>query len=800
MKVPLSWLKEYIPLSQTADVIAEALTSMGLEVEGIEERPLPFEGVVVAKIMTVSPHPNAERLRIATVSDGTETLQIVCAAANCRPGIKTALAKIGAKLTEKEGKTFTIKKGKLRDVESFGMLCAADELGLAESAEGILEFDETLAEGTDLKQLYADTILDISLTPNLGHDLSLIGVARELAAKFSLPLHLPKVHVKEDPSHPIDKAVKLEITSPELCHRYACRLIRGVKVGPSPEWLKSRLEAAGQKSINNLVDIGNFVMLETGQPLHIFDADKIAQLHLIVAAAKSEGTLALLDGTTCLFPKGTLLIADPEKPLAIAGVMGGLSSAISNTSINILIESAHFSPSSIRATARTLGLRSESSYRFERGTDQGGVVNALERAASLVEEIAGGIAAAGIQEKCPQPVHPHKIICRTGRLNQFLGLTLSQNEISALLKRLFMTVSPLDNDRLQVTIPTFRNDLRIEEDLFEEVARLYGYNNIPRTSAKHVSAPFGDSPIFLFEEKARELLIQEGLQECLCCDLISPTDAALSLERGMTQDSLIHVMHPSSIDQSVLRPSLLPGFLRLARFNQDHGNTDLSAFEVGKIHFREDGHFKERMMAAIVLKGFSAPYHYSPKPRPCDLMDLKGTVENLFLAVKAPMPRFEPSHLHSFHPFRQAKLMVGDDCVGVIGEIHPETLALLDIKEPLFFAELDLHHISQITKRQIQCEAISPYPGSERDWTVTVRETLPVAQLFATIQSCASPQLRNVYLLDIYQSEQLGNHKKNVTFRFFYQDAKRTIDQATVDQEHAKLMQQVAEKISDSVL
>jgi len=800
MKVPLHWLKEYLPLTQSVEEISEALTSMGLEVEGTEKRSLPFEGVVVAKITAVSPHPNADRLRIATVHDGNDLLQIVCGATNCRPGIKTALAKIGAVLTDADGKKITIKKSKLRDVESYGMLCAAEELGLPHSSEGILELSEELLEGTNLQDLYSEVILDLSLTPNLGHDLSLIGIARELSAKFALPLRHPKTHVKEDPSRPIGNTLKLDIDAPELCHHYSCRLLRGVRVAPSPEWLKSRLEAAGQKSVNNLVDIGNFVMLETGQPLHIFDADTITNHHLRVTTADKEGSLTLLNETPCTFLKGTLLITDAEKPLAIAGVMGGISSAVSPTTTTIVIESAHFAPSSIRATSKSLGLRSESSYRFERNIDQGGIIHALERAAGLIEDIAGGIADTGILEICSHPVSSRTITCRVGRLNQFLGLQLSQNEVTTLLKRLFMTVSPSDNDLLRVTVPSFRNDLNIEEDLFEEVAKLYGYNNIPKTAARHVSAPFGDAPLFLFEEKVRALMVREGLQECLCCDLISPTEAKLTLEKGMEEASLIHVLHPSSIDQSVLRPSLLPGCLRIARFNQDHGSHHLYSFEIGKIHFREKGHFKERLMTAILLKGLSAPYHFSPKTRSVDFLDLKGIVENLFTSLKIPQPHFEPSHLHSFHPFRQAKLKIGEDCVGVLGEVHPKTLSLLEIKEPLFFAELDLHSMLQYTRKEHLYKEIALYPGSERDWTITVRDTTPLEFLLTTIKSCASTFLRDVYLLDIYQSDQLGPHKKNITLRFFYQDTAHTIQQETVDKEHAKLMQQVAEKISNSVL
>jgi phenylalanyl-tRNA synthetase beta chain len=800
MKVPLSWLKAYIHLEQSPEEIALALTSMGLEVEGVEKRHLSFEGVAVAKVIDVKPHPNADRLRIATVFDGHEHLQIVCGAANCRPGIKTALAKIGALLTDKDGKKITIKKGKLRDVESYGMLCAADELGLTEnSLDGILELDQAIPEGTDLRTLYSDIIFDISLTPNLGHDLSIIGVARELSAKFVQPLHFPPSKVTDDPDQSIESVAKIEIKTPELCIRYACRFIRGVRVGPSPEWLKVRLEAAGQKSINNLVDIGNFVMLETGQPLHFFDADKIEKHHIIVDQAKNGGSFDLLDGTSCQIPDGTLLIQDPTKPLAIAGVMGGQSSAISESTVNVLIESASFNPTSIRKTSKLLGLQTEAAYRFERGTDPEMVFSALERAASLTLEVAGGVALKGILQYAP-PIPLRQLVCRVSRLNSFLGLSLSQNEIAELFQRLFMKVVLKNTDLLDVTIPSFRNDLQIEEDLFEEAARLYGYNHIPRSKVKHVVSPFGDAPLFLFEKEVRAKLLQEGLQECINCDLISPTEARLTLERGLDEHSLVRVLRPSSIDQSILRPSLLPGMLKIARFNQDHGTTDLSLFEIGKIHFREKTLYKEQLLCALVLKGKVSPYYHSPKVRSADFFDLKGTVENLFANLKVPRILFESSHFHSLHPFQQAKIVVGGVTIGSIGQIHPEILLLLDIKDPLFFAEIDLQQLSTFVPKVWQSSPIPPFPGSERDWTITLKESLPVDELFTTIRQISSPFLKDVFLLDVYQSDQLGSHKKNVTLRFFYIDKERTIEQAIVDREHAKLKEQVAEKLSNYVL
>ena len=393
-----------------------------------------------------------------------------------------------------------------------------------------------------------------------------------------------------------------------------------------------------------------------------------------------------------------------------------------------------------------------------------------------------------------------KISCRIGRLNAFLGTALSSGEVVALLERLFLKVESKDQELLLVIIPSFRNDLYIEEDLFEEVARLYGYNNIPKRAASHVDAPFGDDPFYSFEILLKDHFVSEGLTEVITCDLISPTDARLNLEKAMGEESLISVLSPSSIDWSVLRPSLLSGLLKVIRFNQDRGICDLSLFEIGKIHFKENGAFKERPMAAVVLQGKSAPYHFDPKQRSIDFFDMKGIIEDLLERLKIPDAQCIASHLHSFHPFRQAKIKILDSEIGVLGEIHPEELLKLGIKEPVYFAQIDLLSLMRLLPKGWHSSKPPTFPGSQRDWTLTVKSAMPMHELFEAIRHVSSPFLEDVTLLDIYQSDKLGADKKNVTLRFDYLDYKRTMDQAVVDQEHTKLKEQVAEKLRDYVL
>lgn len=800
MKVPFFWLKEYIPLSLSVEEVDRILTLLGLEVEGITRTPSSFTGVVVGEVVSAVKHPQADRLQVATVTDGKEAYQVVCGAPNCRAGLKTAFAKIGAKLLDStSGKVLTIKKSKLREVESFGMLCSPEELGMS-GPEGILELPQDAPLGDPLADILNEPILEISVTPNLGHCLSMIGIARELGAQQKMTVHIPQASPREDDSKPIEKQIQVILEAEDACPRYSARYLYNVAVGPSPEWMKKRLEGAGLKSINNIVDIGNYVMLETGQPLHMFDAAKISGGKIIIRKAAQEGEFTTLDGALCKYPASTLLINDEKGPLAIAGVMGGLDSAITPETKAIVIESAHFDPATVRRSSKQTGFRSESSYRFERGTDIGGVVDALNRAAWLVSDLAGGTAAKGIIDKCPAGIHPRIIPCRIDRANALLGLTLSQNEIRELFVRLGMSISKETTGLLHVTVPTYRNDIRVEIDLIEEVARLYGYNNIPRPLVRHTSATFPDAPIFTFENLVRSFLLQEGLQECVTCDLISPEQSSIAEKQGIGNDTIIPVLQPSSVDRSVLRHSLLPGLLQVVKLNQDQGVFDVAAFEVGKIHFKEKDQFQEQLMASVVLCGKNRPYYFNPQPADWDFFDLKGIYENLFSHLRLPPFHFVPSHLMAFHPFRQARISFKDQITGTIAEIHPEVLRSHGIKQRVFFAEIDLHDLFPLCKRDWQVQPLPSFQGSERDWTLTLKDQMPIAELFSAIRGSASPLLSSFFLLDIYKSEQLGKEKKNVTIRFSYRDPAQTIAMETVEKEHAHLMQRVAEKIRDHVV
>ncbi|NGX51263.1 MAG: hypothetical protein K1060chlam2_01128, partial [Chlamydiae bacterium] len=700
-------------------------------------------------------------------------------------------AQIGATLEGEEGKRIKIKRSKLRDIESFGMLCSKRELGLSDDDETIAHLADDATAGTDLKELFGDTIIELSLTPNLGHCMSMLGIARELAALLDQKVIRSQPELKEG-CEKIPTVV--EIKDGEKCSHYSCRLIRNVKVGPSPDWLRARLENAGVRSINNVVDATNYAMLELGQPLHAFDYSKISGGKIVVQEAESELTFESLDGVKRTIPAGVLMIYDAERPIAVAGVIGGANSEVQEGTSEVLLEAAHFDPSTVRKSSKLLSIRSESSARFERGVDYKMMRRALDLAASLIE----GDLAAGRVDIEARPIKERRINVRTSRVNQILGTELSQSEIESFLERLEMKVDSIDGT-VEVTIPSYRNDIHYEIDLIEEVARIYGYNSIKKREARVVNSSLPHAPIYLLENRVRRQLIGAGLQEFLTCDLISPELAELSLEKSLGEQEEIRVLQPSSVDQSILRSSLLPGMVQAVKYNFDRKNFDISAFEMGRVHFKDGEKYKERATAALLLTGKKRPHHWGVKPLEVDFFDLKGIIENVLEPFQLKELTFKSSSLESFHPGKQAQFYVNDVCLGALGEVHPSRLRLLDIEERVVFAQFDLHDLLEVKGGEKQMTPLPQFPGSERDWTITLKAEVALAQLFEAIDSLPSKLLKEWSLLDLYESEKLGSERKNVTFRFLYRNDRQTVEQPQVDREHERLISEITKKIRDFI-
>ncbi|HSX12393.1 MAG TPA: phenylalanine--tRNA ligase subunit beta [Rhabdochlamydiaceae bacterium] len=654
-------------------------------------------------------------------------------------------------------------------------------------------------EVDSIELLGSDTVFEISLTPNLSHCMCVVGVARELAAFLNGKIQRHMIRFKEDPHVLIGSKIAVSIEDAESCHRYSCRLVQEVKVGPSPDWLKNELEKCGVRSVNNVVDIGNYVMLEFGQPLHMFDYDKIAG-NKIRISSKVKGSLVTLDDIERAIPEGALMICDEKRPLAFAGIMGGKFSSVVETTERVLIEAAYFSPTSIRKTSKQLGLRTESVQRFERGIDPQGTLIALERAAELLEKAAGGSVAKGELDKIEKRYVPKVLDCRISRANKLLGTHLSIGEIASYFERLEIKVEAEKADRLTVSIPSYRQDLNHEIDLIEEIARLYGYQNlVPAAPPKHTSSTLTDAPLYLIEKEVREKLIAQELQEFLTCNLISPKLAKLTLEKAFPGLEEIPVLHPRSIDQSILRSSLLPSLLQIVQLNLAFFNKNISGFEVGRIHFKDKDKYVEQAAVGILLTGSASPHHFSSKSRPVDFYDLKGHVENLLETFGIDLPIFERSHLQNFHPGRQCRVKVKDIFIGALGEVHPRHLAELNIEERVYYAELNLHDLLSVKRKSIKMQPLPVYPGSERDWTVTIKDELPIDLISHAIRQVSSPYLEQIELLDLYKSEKIGKDRKNVTLRFFYRDKQKTMEFEEVEKEHARLLAEVAQKLRDHV-
>lgn len=784
MRIPLSWLSEFIQIPASNSEISHTLTNLGLEVDAVEDVSPSFSGVVVGKVLEAKKHPDAEKLTVAQVTDGTETVQVVCAASNCRPGINVAFAKIGASLQNPDGSTTKIKKSKLRGVESSGMLCAADELGFGGEHEGIMELGDSLPLGTDLSKQYSDTVFEISLTPNLGHCFSVLGVARELAAGYGKQVTMPKVRIPQSAPNKL----KVSIKDFDRCPRYASRFISGVKVAPSPEWLQKKLIAAGMRPINNVVDITNYVLLELGHPLHAFDASKIEGNEIIARSATAGESFTTLDGKERVLTHEDLVIADPKKILAIGGVMGGQDSEVTGTTTDIVLESAYFAPFTIRRSSRRLGIQTEASKRFERGADPNMVPLALDRAAEMIRDIAGGTIADVIDVKRSE-FAPLKITCRLKRVNEILGVTLSLSEVESALNRLHMKTEATDINTLQVTVPTYRSDVTHEIDLIEEVARIYGYNNLKKEIDTYRSSEQPHSPLFLFERELRHRLCGEGLQEFLSCDLISPKLQQLIQNSDADKNRAVTVLNPVSEEQSVLRTSLMPGLLELVRYNQDHQMHDISGFEIGRVYFRGTEGYREQLVAGLVMAGKQRPNSWDQKPNQVDFFDLKGIVENVIEYLGISNTVFKKSSFNSLHPGRQASLYVGEMEIATIGEVHPSILRDLGINQPVLFAEMSLQDLMQKRKANVKMQPLAKYPGSERDWTITLTEATPIDAVFQAIHAIPSRLLETVTLKDIFRHEtKVGKGMKNATFHFIYRDLKKTLSQEAVETEHARII------------
>lgn len=798
MRIPLSWLKTFIDVSDI-ELLAHELVAIGIEVEKVwEERP-SFSGVVVGVVEEVSKHPNAEKLTLARVFDGKESFSVVCGAPNCREGMRVAFAKIGARLSEGEGKGFfEIKKATLRGVDSYGMLCAEDELGIGSSHDGIVELDQTFLPGEDLAGKLSDTILEVAITPNLGHCLSIEGIARELSAKmekpYRVPFSLPELIQRRD-------GWSVSLIAKEECPSYGAAVIEGSFERETPLEMKLHLQRAGIRPVSLLVDIANWVMLSIGQPLHTFDAASFSDKNIVVDVAKGEESLFhLLDGKRIQVAPQTLLIGNGKEVCAVAGVMGGESSSVKSGTTKIVVESAYFDPKAIRRAGKALMLQSEALRRFERGVDPVGFKRGLELFWWCLSRLVPEAQLQAVIFEGREKVPCRELACRLSRTEAVLGRPILREEMEQVFLRLGYPCSWKDADTLLVSVPPYRNDVAEEVDLIEDIAKLTGFSPTQSTEgAKIFVTSMHDHPLFVCEQKTRQILVDLGLQEFVTCDLISPMLVNLVADQPVPRHAIISVMNPMSLDQSILRPSLFPGLVDSLRRNIFYGQKSIAAFEVGIAHFRSEGKFVERLVAGVILSGNKAPHHFDESERGFDFFDLKGIMESFCGKFGVENISVATSAIRLFHDGRQAIILCGGHQVGMLGEIHPTQLDLLGISQRVYFMELDVQDLFARLEVVGAVKTPAVYPAMERDWTVTLPESLPYQEFIATVKKHISSLVEDVQLMSIFKHERIGEDKKNITVRYIFRHAERTLEQKEVDDAFSHMVHSVSRALGVSL-
>lgn len=800
MKVSLSWLKDYVPIELEPKALADALTMAGLEVEAIWDRYDYLDRVLVCRVLNVTPHPDADRLTCCLVDVGTHTVSVVCGAPNVRKDMLTALALPGTILPS----GLEIKKSFIRGQASEGMLCSSKELALGEEGDGIMDLADDSVVGTSLNQAlsYSDMVFEIGLTPNRPDCTGIIGIAREVAAIQKTRVKYPRVSSKTIDG-PVSDLTSVTIEAPELCPRYAAKLITNITVCESPEWLKDRLLSVGQRPINNIVDVTNFVMLETGQPLHAFDFNFLEGERIIVRTARGGESFTTLDGKPRTLSEQMLLICDARKPIAIAGVMGGENSEIQNSTTTVLIESAYFNPGSVRKTSKLLGLGTDASYRFERGIDPHGTVRSLLRAAELMVRVSGGTEVGGVIDMHPQVAAPRRISLKVSATNRLLGTDLSRKDITSLLSGIEINCDEIgfteNDDEMVFPVPSFRVDLERPEDLMEEVARLYGYENIP-TTLPVMTATIGilekTSPRSL-RETCRQKLTGLGFSEAINYSFVNRdcTEKLLFSEKDPRRHT-IAVLNPLTEDQAVMRTSLVPGLLETMARNLSKQIKTLRLFEVGNV-FLDQGAERlpeERETLAALLTGDRSTASWYSKVTPFDFYDMKGVASALLTGLGFREPRFskeETGDAPYMKPGYVASISVDGTTIGLVGEVHPKVLLAYGLKQTAFIFELFLHRIADHPPVRKKVSGISRFPSVARDVTLIIDNQIESHRLLDRVKTMEQDIVEEVQLFDVFVGEAIPKGKKSVSFRITYRSADRTLEDESVNRIHADICDQV---------
>jgi len=789
MIISFEWLSSFFKNPPSLSEITEKLTMAGLEVEAVRNPFGEFDDIIVAKIVSIQPHPDSKTLKICTLDTGAEKAELICGAPNVIQDALVPWIKPGTTLPSGRKVEEISIKGRV----SKGMIASKEDLGLEDKSEGIWLLPEHIVIGNSLSDSLGKgaEILEINVTPNRGDCLSHLGVAREISAIFGLPLDLPDSFISETDEH-ADKAVSIDIQDKPACPRYLCRIIRGVKIGPSPDWMAGRLESAGIRSINNVVDSTNYVMLGLGHPMHSFDMSRLSGKTIIVRRAGAGEKISTIDGIIRNLVTADLVIADDSGPIALAGIMGGEASGISTGTSDILLECAYFNPTIIRKTSSRLSLSSESSYRFERGIDPGGLEYALDLCARLITETAGGRILRGYSGYGDTPAGK-SINLRYSRLRDITGTQISHDSADKILLSLGFKKSSGDTNHSEFLTPTHRSDIAVEEDLIEEIIRLWGYERVKPSlpssrEFRQVSSKRIDASV-----TAREAMISNGFQETINYSFIPPAASAPLADPG----NVIRVGNPLSEEQSIMRTSLLPGLFMGAAFNLRRQARSIRMFEMGKVFFpsRNNPLPDEKTFLGAVLCGKLNERNWVFTDCDVDFYDIKGALERLLdamgiesLSVKArDIPKF-------MHPGRSAVLEIKGEKIGLIGQLHPSVAEKYDVHPPIFFFELDIGHPDVVAAPGKIYKPFTDYPHSERDLAIVVGDQVTAGELIDTINGLSIPEVVWTGIFDVYSGAQVGPGKKNVAIGIRYRASDRTLRDEEVDSIHRRIVDALKNK------
>ncbi len=788
MKISLNWLSDYVDISGISiDSIVDKISKAGLEVEEVIDQGKAFEKMFVGLVKEAKKHPNADKLSLCIVNDGKEDFNVVCGAPNVAAGQKVAFAKVGAIIPYNGLK---LEKVKIRGEFSFGMICSEKELGIGENHEGILVLNPNLKEGTSLANALGmnDIVIDVAITPNRADALSHIGFARDFAAIFKREFHYPKIELNVSAKKSSDVA-KVEIVDSEKCPRYVGKVVTGVTIKESPEWLKKKLKSIGLRPINNVVDVTNFVLYEVGQPLHAFDLDNLAGNKIVVKCANEGEKFFTLDSKERVLAASDLMICDAAKNVAVAGVMGGENSEVTEKTKNILIESAFFNPSSIRKTAKRLGLSTDASFRFERGTDYNITLWAAQRAAQLIKETAGGEILSGEIDAYPSPFAIRKTSARFNRINKILGYKIEKEEVVSIFKDLGFTIEEVDSEKVSVGIPGFRHDVEREIDLIEEVARVYGYDKIPDIDNVSVTL---DEKIdqASFNDRVRNKLNSLGFYEII-------TNSLLNAEIAEKFGYPIKVLNPQSSEMSHLRPSMLPGLLQSVSNNLKVSEKNLKFFEIGKTFERKNDKeissfedFDETDNLIIGLTGYSIQTEWFDKDKLYDFYDLKGMVESILRTVLPGTGYLIKEANHSNFDLCFS-LSIQNVTIGIGGKVNQTLLKLFDVNQDIFAFIINLDKLKTVKPAEKVFTELLKFPKVYRDVAFILDKTVRSDKVIEIIKQASSNLLHQIKLFDIFQSDSLGEGKKSLAFQLEFYNVERTLTENEIEKDFRNIIESV---------